>query len=502
MVDQLSAKWLECGFDGCFPTPNIDRLRQNGTTFTNAFSSNPVCLPTRATIATGMTSRGHGVLENGYRLDPEQTPTFMQELQKNGWHTGAFGKMHFTPHYETIREDCEAYGFDISHVTQDPRAGEWLDWVEECHPEHYEAALSTAWGLDTPAYHSYGKNKINLCERIQRAKEKFDNGGKSAYPIPFPEEVSQSAWITQHAKHFIESTPKDTAIFAHISYVAPHSDYCPPESFLDMVDTSKIPTPVPAEWLTDPNAPTYFADKTPSESDWFSNRHHYFADIVFLDKQLGKIYESLEKSGRLEDSYIMLISDHGDLLGDHGFYLKEEKHYDACIRVPLIISGPLLNKNKVCEKMVQMEDICPTILKMAQVEKTLPTLISPALEGAGITAHDIKQFYGDSLLPLCRGEDIDWKSAIYVESYNSLWSMYMKDWARTVRTARYRYTVYPDGVGDQLFDLKNDPDEQHNLVKEKDYQEIRTEMRDRLFELVIAQDYPKTTRNLFSFCVH
>ena len=87
MVDQLSAKWLEAASGGVCPTPNIDRLREMGVSFSNAFTSNPVCMPMRATLATGLTTRGHGVLENGYQLDPA-LPTFMQALQREGWRTG------------------------------------------------------------------------------------------------------------------------------------------------------------------------------------------------------------------------------------------------------------------------------------------------------------------------------------------------------------------------------------------------------------------------------
>jgi len=94
MVDQLSAKWLEAAQNDLCPTPNINRLQAWGVTFSNVITSNPVCMATRATLATGLTTRGHGVLENGYQLDPD-LPTFMRVLQVNGWRTGALGKVHF-----------------------------------------------------------------------------------------------------------------------------------------------------------------------------------------------------------------------------------------------------------------------------------------------------------------------------------------------------------------------------------------------------------------------
>ena len=151
IVDQLSAKWLEAARDEKIcALPNLDWLGENGTTFTHTFTSNPICSPTRATIHTGQTSRGHGLVENGYALDPK-IPTFVQALQREGWRTGAFGKMHLRSHYESVNHDNRPYGYDVTHVTEDDRGGEWLDWVEKEHPEHYEAALSTAWA-DVPGF--------------------------------------------------------------------------------------------------------------------------------------------------------------------------------------------------------------------------------------------------------------------------------------------------------------------------------------------------------------
>ena len=166
LVDQLAAKWLEAARDeNICALPNLDWLRQNGTSFTRTFTCNPVCSPTRATIATGLCSRAHGLIMNGYALDPA-IPTFMQALQKEGWRTGAFGKLHLRPHFEQFNQDYHVYGFDVVHNTEDDRSGEWLDWVKEAHPEHYEAALSTAWS-DVPGYAEYGPDRIDLRPAIR-----------------------------------------------------------------------------------------------------------------------------------------------------------------------------------------------------------------------------------------------------------------------------------------------------------------------------------------------
>jgi arylsulfatase len=504
-LDQLSARWLEAASER-LSLPNVRRLQRMGTRFSNAITSNPVCCPARATLATGLTSRQHGVLENGYQLDPA-LPTFMRTLQNAGWRTGAFGKVHFHPHFAGLHPDYKPYGFDVAHITEDPRGGEWLDWVEREHPEHYEAALATIWTHNIPEFEQYGPNGVNLRERIktiresfQWANEEFPENEAFAHSLPFPEEVSQTAWITGHALDFLRDLPAGQSFLAHANYVQPHGPYCPPAEYLRRVNPDDLPEPVLAEWVDDPHAPAYFHGKTPSSGNWRHVRRCYFADLMHLDHQLGMIFDQLEALNRLESTTIILLADHGDLLADHGCYGKEERHYDACIRVPLIIAGPGVKAGQIRREMVQLEDICPTVLDIAGA--SLPPIpeTGPYLK---IDAADIPQLPGRTLLPLCRGESPgDWRQAAYCESYNRIASADPGDWARTIRTERYRYTMYPNGNGEQLFDLLEDPDEQINLVADPGHAQIRTELRDQLTELIILQDYPKPRRGLYRFGVH
>ena len=446
------------------------------------------------------------MLENGYQLDPI-LPTFMQTLQNSGWRTGAFGKVHFQPHLAGLFPDYKPYGFDVTHITEDPRGGEWLDWVEREHPEHYEAALATIWAPDIPDYVNYGTEQKNLQNQIKKIREafqwttdEFPDNDPWAHSLPFPEEVSQTAWITSHALDFLNELPAEQSFLAHVSYVQPHSPYCPPVEYLRMVGSDNLPEPAPAEWLKNPHAPKYFQDKKLSVGNWRHIRRCYFADLLHLDHQLGMILDKLEALNRLESTCIILLSDHGDLLGDHGCYGKEERHYDACIRVPLIIAGPGLNGGEVSTEIVQLEDICPTVLDMAG--ESLP-LMPKSGEYLQLTAEDIPQSSGHSLLPLCCGKKPpEWRTAAYVESYNRIWSADPGEWARTIRTQRYRYTLYPCGNGEQLFDLQADPDEQLNLAQSTEHLEIKRELKDKLLELIILQDYPKPRRELFAFGVH
>ena len=507
MVDQLSARWLEAAVDRVCPTPNIDRLRARGVTFSHAFTSNPVCCPARATLATGLTTRGHGVLENGYELDPT-IPTFMHRLQRGGWRTGAFGKVHFRPHFAGLRPDYLPYGFDVTHITEDPRGGEWLDWVEASHPEHYEAALATIWPTSIPEFAAYGPDKMDLRERIQAVRSRFKwatpeypENHAGCYTLPFPEEVSQTCWITGHGVDFLRQTDPGQPLLAHISYVQPHGPSCPPASCMGLVDVDHLPEPAPAEWTSDPHAPGYFAGRQPVPlKGWRHARQCYFADIAHLDQQLGRVIDALEETGRWAKTYFFFLADHGDLLLDHGFRGKEERHYDACIRVPLIVAGPGLGRGATCDALVQLEDICPTVLEAAGLRPEPMPKEGPYLK---LSAEAIPVLPGRSLLPLCRGETpSDWRQDAYCESYNAIWSIDPGDWARTVRTADYRYTLYPNGNGEQFFHLRDDPQEQRNLCADPAAARIRQDLRDRLLERVIMQDHPKTRRDLYALGVH
>jgi choline-sulfatase len=506
-MDQLSARWLERA-DGVVPTPNFDRLRRMGVSFTTAITSNPLCCPARATMATGLTSRQHGVLENGYILDP-RLPTFMRALQDAGWRTGAFGKLHLRPHGEGVHHDYRQYGFDVVQNTEDPRAGDWLDWILEEHPEHAEAALATIWPSWIPELENYGPEGDDLATRIKKLRETFDystpdypEGHAWQHELPLPGELSQTEWVTRHAGNFINGTQEDQSFFAHVSYVQPHGPSCPPKGYLERVNPDAIPDPLPAEWREDPNAPEYLRCIEGSFSEFREGirekRQLYFADIAHLDEQVGRLMEALERVGRLEDTFVILTSDHGELLGDHGVRAKGEKHYDACIRVPLYVAGPGLQQDVECEQIAQLEDICPTILDAAGA--SLPP--RPVRRGLGHQIDEVPRLPGRSLLPLCRGDAVqDWRDAAYCESYNNLRSNHYRQWARTIRTARYRYTYYPEH-GEQMFDLQADPGEQHNVVADHDYADVRRDLRDRLMDLVILQDYPKTERNLYKFNVH
>lgn len=494
MVDQLAAKWVEAANSGVVDLPELRRLAAEGVDFQRAFTENPVCTPARANIATGMSSSANGVGECGYRLDPA-VPTFMRALQAAGWATGAFGKLHLLPQLESVAPDYRVYGFDTVHNTEDTRAGAWLDWVRETHGEWYDAARATVWMTMVPELANYGAEHEDLRAQVLGSQSRYPQTTELAYELPFPAEVSQTAWITDRARDYLRAADHRD-VFMHVSYVQPHNPFSPPAGYVGSVNLSAIPDPVPAEWLEDPIP--YFAQERyqrPSydEHDWKRERRFYFADLAHLDHEIGRLRQALEDAGRLDDCLLIFTSDHGELLHDHGLLGKWERHYDPCIRVPLIISAPGVDPS-VRHELVKHTDITATIYDWAQV--TPPLL--PA--GPPDTTDALPMLHGRSLLPLLHAgpaADDPWRTEILIQSNNSHVNVSPTSWARTLRTDQYRYTHFFNDGGEQLFDLSSDPDERVDLAQDPQYRETADRLRARLLEAAVRESYPNTPRALY-----
>jgi choline-sulfatase len=442
-----------------------------------------------------MPTPSHGLGECGYRLDLE-VPTFMRALQSDGWQTGAFGKVHLAPQVEQVHQDYRPYGFDVTNITEDSRVGEWTDWVRDTHPEHYDAALATVWMTMIEELAEYGPDKEDLRARILAAQARYPECTDDAYVLPFPAEVSQSAWITDRAIEFLESAD-GRDVFAHVSYVQPHNPFTPPGEYVDRVRAANIPEPVAAEWLEQP-IPYYqqdrYAGPSYDERDWRRDRQLYFADLAHLDAELGRLRAALARLGRSDNALVLFTSDHGELLHDHGLVGKWERHYDACIRIPLIVTAPDASEGRECDAFVELTDIATTIYDWAQV----PHPTAPLRDNVSQTTRPVSMLSGQSLLPHLVGDPVAGRRAfILIQSNNSHFDASPSSWARTVISDPYRFSRHCSGGGEQLFDLVNDPDEQRNLAADASHAETRQEQLDILFEASVTDGHPTSTRQLY-----
>ena len=244
--------------------------------------------------------------------------------------------------------------------------------------------------------------------------------------------------------------------------------------------------------------------------DWIPNwryyRELYFADFIHIDEQIGRTLERLEQTCRFENSYFVFMSDHDEMLMDHNRGGKSANHYDAVIRIPLIVAGPGIKQGSTCEAFVQHEDICPTILDMDDsLLEHHPRILVRHRMGKGMPL-----FSGRSLMPLCRGEEApEWRTSAFSESFGCLCEgpdcddIIRHPWKKTLRTKDFRYSVSPGrDEGEKLFDLRTDPDELENLVHAPAYQEVRQNLKNEMLHRVMLQDFPLPPRDLLVIGAH
>jgi len=476
LCDQLSARWLGCYGNDAAATPNIDALAAGGTRFERCISNLPVCMPARSTIITGRSAQNHGVFYNGWELGPG-APTFPQLLQAGGFQTLGVGKFHLECHGRSAHNDVLKYGFDSAQTTEDIRAGDWLDWVEKERPEDHERALATVWPM--PHLSDYGPDHRNLLEQVHAARKKHPPEAKAdmTYASVVPEETCQTRWIGDRAIDYLKGRDTQRPFLLKASFVDPHDPYDPPASYLDRIDPGRVPEPVTSDDASlgavlerFSRVPFIHRFEGLGRDDWLTMRRHYLASVAFIDDQVGRIMQTVREEGLAEDTAIIFTADHGDVLGDHGLAAKGAWHFDACYRVPLIIAGPGVER-QVVDRTATLLDIFPTAMDLSEVDCSVPVegmSLRPLLEGGG---------------------DLPRPDAALVESHASYAVHELSVKATSVVTPQANMTLFGDGAG-MLFDLQSDPVESVNLWDDAAAQGLKTEMKDLMCDLLIAQNVP------------
>jgi choline-sulfatase len=480
LMDQLSAKWYECASELGY-TPNIDKIKAKSTYFTKCYTSSPMCVPARVSMFTGLHPRQHGCWWAGYTLN-ENLRTYMNILKDDGYRTAGIGKFHIAPEHMLSRPDYTKYGFDYSVETE--------DW-EKCYPFGF----------------------------INNNDPSSDSG--FFYTLE-DKEKTQTEFITRAAENYFDMMDDGDRLCTMISYVQPHPPITPPREYLDRVDKDKLPKMIKPKWRNDEGAPyDAFSQRAGDhpynhqgslrrqdpEEFWAQARVHYFADIIHLDEQVGRIISKLDERNGWENTDIIITADHGEMLGDHDMNGKLGIHYDACVRVPLIVHAQDTSSD-TCESLIQHEDIFYTVLDMAGLSEKWydygqTSLVRHASRNAGSYYRTMKvneplKIAGmpGSVIPFCKGETNDmWRDAAIIESVDSKDNPY-GHWARTVIKGDYRYTYFPGLRKEQLFNIIHNPDETENLAADPKYADKMQEMRVELIERSTWTEYPLPTRDM------
>ncbi len=408
-------------------TPNLDALVKGGVSITRANSANPICTPSRAEILTGCSSFRNGVIYFGEKIDPE---------------------------LPTIAETMTAAGYSAWY------SGKWMnDGSPATHGYQETTGLFSAGGGDAKAeiFDSQGRKVTGYrgwtFKTYDGTVELEKGNGVTA---------ETDAYIADGAVEFIERKP-DKPFFLHVNFTAPHDPLMVHEALKGKYEGRQMPIPPnfrPEHEFDHGNLRGRDELLLPfprTVEDVREELADYYAVIENMDRQLGRILESLEASGQMENTLVIFSSDHGLGKGSHGIVGKQNM-YEHTLNVPLIFSGPGIPKNTVLDAQCYLRDLYPTICEYSKIP------IPESVEGM-------------SLMPLLLGE---------TESIYDFTVGYFYRFQRMIRTDRWKYIIYPEANRAQLFDLQDDPYEMHNLIGQPDNDELVAELKAKLKDWLIA----------------
>lgn len=474
ITDQQRADHLSCYGNPDIQTPHIARLAAQGITCTEAYVANPVCMPNRASLFTGQYPKSHGVRENGMGLSPDTT-TLPEMLRQNGYRTASFGKLHLKPYGiephnpAQLCETCETpEHWDNGHGLPQPYFGLESVYFTGGHGPYIFGDYMGDVGRET---HALLRKEHAL---------RTPSGAKESWKSAIPPEKHYTTRIADKTIEFIEAADTERPFFVWCSFPDPHHPYMPPAPYCDMYDPNAIRF-APARREGELAAlPPYFAachsgeqrvggltgGAQISEADYREILAHTYGMISLIDVNVGRVMDALEKRNFLENTVIVFMSDHGDMMGDHWLINKGPFPFRGLVRVPTIWRLPgAENAGHQTSAFVSAVDFLPTALDFAGVK----------------VPHGVQ---GISYRDVLSGERPGIRDEIYIE-YDET---YLGDRLRHLRTDRWALTHFANSEYGLLFDLKNDPQELNNLWNSNNHFSVRQQLLLRLLDVTSQND--------------
>jgi arylsulfatase A-like enzyme len=514
-TDQQRADSLGCYGNPVVRTPHIDQLADQGMRMERAYTNHPVCMPSRATLMTGRYPRSHGVTTNGIPL-PREERTLAHRLADVGYRTALLGKCHLEPTHggegiftESRRADTlenkqffqswqgPHYGFEHVQLSIGHNVlgdfGHYRKWLRERYPnaeKHYQHPQKHA--LTPPSGAPLGSLKWGL-----------------------PVEAHPSVWLGEttcdYLQQCVEEAP-DIPFFAWVNFQDPHSPMACPAPYCNMYDPAQVPMPIspPSSWEGLPphheakhkgGLQTFplHAGKFPFpggagnvDASKVSETHtreviaHYYGMVSLIDDQVGRILDKLAELNVEEDTIVIFTSDHGELLGDHGLWLKGPHHYEGVIRVPMIWRYPgKIPAGQSRQALFSHIDMVPTLLNWTKME-----------EQSSSDLHHTEGIQGISQMAVLTGEAESKRENALCEYRVHPHEKAIH--AKTLIKQRYKLTYYAGHPFGELYDLQVDPREEWNLWNDESFEDLKNELLQELLDLLIRTEDPLPQQN----CVH
>ncbi len=406
--DEHTRDLLGCYGHPVVRTPNLDRLAAGGTRFTSAYTNSPICVPARASLQTGRYVHQLGTWSSGeaYTGKPEG---WGHRLLDAGHRCVAVGKLHF-------QSAENPNGFDPEIVPLHVHAGR--GWVSallrgNCPPSPAVADYARDVGYGETTYTDYDRR---ICDRA-------------------------CEWLREHATR----GGKPWTLF--VSFVCPHFPLIAPERYRGQYSLETAGMPVAYADCARPRHPVpesvarclNYDDFFETEAQVRAARAAYFALCTFLDDHVGRLLDCLDETRLAGRTRIIYSTDHGDMLGSHGYWAKSVMYEDSAA-IPLILAGPGVPRGATVDTPVSLVDCYPTVLESA---------------GVPLTDED-RELPGHSLLDIAAGETPERTVLSEYHDGGAVTGMFM------IRHANWKYIHYP-GYAPQLFDLGADPHELDDL---------------------------------------
>ena len=431
IADGMQASTIEGGSD-CL-TPHFDRLAKRGIQFGKAYCATPTCSPSRASIMTGLLPHNHGVLEVSHGRDEDQcrlrddNAHFAQRLLENGYSTAYFGKWHVE------RSNClEDFGWQLNRVKSDE------------HVKYMGVGDDGGLPVD-PELSRWFEGPVKGYNRILHY---------GVTDVPPQERYAHKT--VDEALQFLEKTQSEAAKkpwCACVSFSEPNEALVVSRETFNQyeVESIELPKNLRDDYSGKPNL--YRREgaisKGKSDEEWRMALACYYGRVTEVDAQLGRLLDWLDDSAQMENTVVIATADHGRYVGSHGFDAHNFGAFEEIYRVPLTIAGPNIKSGVETQAKVSLPSLCPTILELTD-------------------AKEISELDGRSFADVLQNPD--GKEGDYGSTYGEYHGTRFPLCQRILWDGDWKF-VFNGFDFDELYDLKSDPAEMHNLAAHPDQQE-------------------------------
>lgn len=455
MSDDLNTALSGYGHSQC-KTPNLDRLAATGVSFTGAYCQFPICGPSRASIMTGQYPEKNGVLGNGGKVQQDRV-TLPRLFRNNGYWVGRVGKMYH------LGVPGEAMG----GLSASDHAPSW----EYTYNVHAMESLTPGKAEDLAgpdSTHLYAKLREEWKKREPGIKKLMIPGNHQGSDPVVVETADDDSLLADGTSANVaidilrERAAEDEPFFLGVGFLRPHAPYVAPERDFAQYDYREMIVPqAPEDDHEDIPPQAKSSDMQPDETKRRKIRRGYYGSVSYMDRQVGRLLDELDRLGLRKNTIVVFVSDHGYLLGEHNFW-KKNQLWEEAMRVPLIISAPgQAARGAECNHLVELVDLYPTLQTLAGLPK------DPGAQGVSLV-----ELLDDTEAALERQD-----AFIHIRAGYGL------------RSGKWAYMWYPSTKkhkqdGFMLYDMKKDPAQHHNLATHPEYAGVKDRLQKRLKERI------------------